>query len=86
MGTKSLQTAQYGLYGRDGRFAVVVDLVDAEWTRHAPPFAFEFPRRTRVPRRGAGGSRPPIPKTKKTRDVPRSAEPIHELARRDDLE
>ena len=40
---------QSGLYVRGGRFAVVVDLVDAEWTRCAPRSSSESPGLTRVP-------------------------------------
>jgi hypothetical protein len=35
---------QYGVYACGGRFTVVVDLVDAEWTRCYPPFVFRTSR------------------------------------------
>ena len=34
--------SQYGVYGRGARFALVLDLVDAERTRCTPRFAFRF--------------------------------------------
>ena len=44
---------QCGVYGCGGRFAVVVDLLDAEWTRCAPPSGFRISRADTGPRRTA---------------------------------
>src|SRR6185437_10476372 len=52
--------AQCGMYGRRARFALVFDLVDAEWTRCTPPFVFLIFRVDTGPRR-AGGGGPPGP-------------------------
>lgn len=52
---------QYGVYGRDGQNALDVDLVDAEWTRCTPPFAFQISRADTGPRRAAGDGPPGPP-------------------------
>ncbi len=49
-GTKSLQTAHYGVYGCDDRNTAVVDLVDADWTRSRCPLAFLISRADASPR------------------------------------
>ena len=79
-GTKSLQQLQYGVYACGGRFTVVVDLVDAEWTRCSPPFVFRISRADAGPRRAGGGGPPGPREYERTADVAGSAEPIDELA------
>jgi len=76
---------QYGVYGRDGRNTVVVDPVDAEWTRCTPRSASDSPELTPVPAEPAATLRV-RPNTNETAHVAGSAEPIDEVAGRDDLE
>ena len=58
-----------GVYGRGGRFTVVVDLVDAEWTRCSPPFVFRISRADTGPRRAGGGGPPGPPDAGLTRST-----------------
>ena len=68
------------MYGCGGRFTVVVDLVDAEWTRCSPPFVFRICRADTGPRRAGRDWPPGPPEYERTVDVAESAEPIDELA------
>jgi hypothetical protein len=52
---------QSGVSGRGGRFAVVVDLVDAEWTRCTRRLPFRMSRADTGPRRAGGGGAPGPP-------------------------
>ena len=60
-GIKFLQTAKYVVYGRGARFALVLDLVDAEWTRVTSASGFRISGADTGPRRAGGGGLPDPP-------------------------
>src|SRR6185437_16839412 len=49
------KSPQCGMYAHGARFALVFDLVDAEWTRCPPPSGFRISRADTGPRRAGGG-------------------------------